>query len=479
MLQDVLHKWGGYEVTAMDVYTDMFKLGEGFIQKEGEPAGQFKANPVAYYRQKGAETGHYRVMFEDTFEKVLEEVQQADDFSLLNGITYFGRRNVQAHASKMFAMIFDLDGVTDSTLNNFLSGAIDGHAYPVPNYVILSGHGVHLYFIFEEPVKLYPYIKIQLKDLKYALTERIWNGYTSTEKKVQQQGINQGFRVIGSHAKDDSPEPIVRAFRVNEHPFSLRQLCEYVPKNAVVDEEKLWKESRYTLEQAKKKFPEWYQKVVVNGDKTPQYWDIAGKVHGDNPYALYDWWLRKLQEGASYGHRYFNIMALAIYAVKCDVPYERLRNDAYELIPFMNSLKPEKPFTADDVKVALECYDLRYKTFPLKDISKIAGISIEKNKRNGRKRKEHLQADYWKNDKGRPAANVCRQNREIALQYMREEGEILGRPKGSSKERSRVADWRSAHPDGRKCDCIRDTGLSKPTVYKWWNSAQNDESKER
>lgn len=25
-------------------------------------------------------------------------------------------------------------------------------------------------------------------------------------------------------------------------------------------------------------------------------------------------------------------------------------------------------------------------------------------------------------------------------------------------------------PDGRKADCIRDTGLSKPTVYKWWDS---------
>ena len=31
-----------------------------------------------------------------------------------------------------------------------------------------------------------------------------------------------------------------------------------------------------------------------------------------------------------------------------------------------------------------------------------------------------------------------------------------------------VKQWRLAHPEGRKADCIRDTGLSKPTVYKWW-----------
>lgn len=32
-----------------------------------------------------------------------------------------------------------------------------------------------------------------------------------------------------------------------------------------------------------------------------------------------------------------------------------------------------------------------------------------------------------------------------------------------------VKEWRESHPDGKKADCIRDTGLSKPTVYKWWS----------
>lgn len=450
MLADILQEWGGYEVTAMEVYSDIFKLGEGYLQKEGEPPGEFKANPVAYYRNKGKEKGHYRILFEDTFETILTELQTADDFAILNGLTYFGRKNVQSHASKMFAMIFDIDGVTDSTLNNFLSGAISVDAYPVPQYIALSGHGVHLYYVFEEPVSLYPYMKIQLKELKYALTEKIWNMYTSTEAKKQMQGINQGFRVIGSKTKDDASEPVVRAFRINEHPCNLRQLCERLPKEALVDEEKLWKESRYTLEQAKKKFPEWYEKVVVNGDKSRSYWDIAGKVHGDNPYALYDWWVRKIQEGASYGHRYFNIMALAIYAAKNDVPYEKLEQDAYDLIPFLNGLNEEAPFTAEDVEVALECYDLRYKTFPVKDISKIAGIPIEKNKRNGRKQAVHVRVmnaireiEYpdgeWRNKDGRPTKV------EMVRQY------------------------RMEHPDASVTEAAKSLGISRTTVYKWWD----------
>ena len=33
-----------------------------------------------------------------------------------------------------------------------------------------------------------------------------------------------------------------------------------------------------------------------------------------------------------------------------------------------------------------------------------------------------------------------------------------------------VKEYRKNNPNARKCDCIRDTGLSKTTVYKWWDS---------
>ncbi|MFR4352023.1 MAG: hypothetical protein ACLT3H_10200 [Roseburia sp.] len=43
-----------------------------------------------------------------------------------------------------------------------------------------------------------------------------------------------------------------------------------------------------------------------------------------------------------------------------------------------------------------------------------------------------------------------------------------GRPKGGSQQKKNVEEWQKKHPDGRKADCTRETGLSKPTVYKWW-----------
>ena len=76
-LESVLLEYGASEVSAMEVYSDIFQLGDGFIQTEGEPGGLHKANPIIL----GSFGGHYdsdgklvgdrrrrRILFEDTFE---------------------------------------------------------------------------------------------------------------------------------------------------------------------------------------------------------------------------------------------------------------------------------------------------------------------------------------------------------------------------------------------------------------------------
>lgn len=32
-----------------------------------------------------------------------------------------------------------------------------------------------------------------------------------------------------------------------------------------------------------------------------------------------------------------------------------------------------------------------------------------------------------------------------------------------------VEDWRNAHPDAKKIECERETGLSRHTILKWWD----------
>lgn len=439
MLEQILKDYGAEEVDALTAYSDIFRLGEHLIQSENGGKRDMIANPLGYYRMKDKKKGKYRVLFEDSFADVLKELQAADDFAIVNGITYFGRRNLQAHASKMFAMIFDLDGVTDTTLNNFLYAAFsESRIYPIPNYIALSGHGVHLYYLFEQPVSLYPYTKIQLKSLKYALTEKLWNPYTSTNKNRQYQGINQGFRVIGGATK--IPGVKVRAFKLNTHYFTLSELSEYVPEEARVDEAKLFKESKITLEQAKELYPEWYQKRVVEGNRQKGHWICKRD--------LYEWWKRQIKEGAAYGHRYFCLMCLAIYGVKSGVPFSEVKKDALSLVPFMNDLSPENEFTKADCKAALEAFDERYVTFPVDDISKLTDITIQKNRRNGRKQRVHLRL-------ARSALDILSEEAGHPLQ---------GRP----DKQKVVKEWQRKNEGRRKADCIRETGLSKATVYKYW-----------
>ena len=37
-----------------------------------------------------------------------------------------------------------------------------------------------------------------------------------------------------------------------------------------------------------------------------------------------------------------------------------------------------------------------------------------------------------------------------------------------------VSEWRQSNPNGRKIQCARDTGLSRPTVDNYWDGVRNE-----
>lgn len=458
-LSDVLQQFAKdhpiQEVTALDAYKDIFrlKLSTKCIQWYGKEVEteDLVANPIVYCKNDNAKRGYYRVLFFDTFAKDLAWAQQFD-FSIISGLSYFGRRNLLAHASKLFAFIIDLDGLDENKFTNFLNGCYETgnfKVYPLPNYLVLSGHGAHLYYVMKEPISLYPEAKKRLRQFKYALIQKVWNGYTSTQKQ-QMQGISQGFRVIGGKTKIIGYRS--RVFRLNTQHWTLEQLNPYLPEAERISPSEMlsWQVHRKVQngrEIARKKWPEWYQRRVVQ--KMPKKSWCCNR-------GLYDWWIKKILEGATYGHRYFCIMCLAIYAVKCGISKEELEADAAKLQPLLNSLNVEEPFTAKDVASALRCYDEKYITFPRDTIARLSGIEVKSKRRDKGKRlpqKKHLQA-----------AEISR----TSASY-----ENVGAP----NKQQIVRDWRKSHPEGKKIDCERETGLSRHTVIKWWNirAEENDE----
>jgi hypothetical protein len=121
----------------------------------------------------------------------------------------------------------------------------------------------------------------------------------------------------------------------------------------------------------------------------------------------------------------------------------------------MNSVYPDAEFRVSDVESALECYDERYCTFPINEIVKLSGITFQKNKRNFRKQSVHL--------KGARAIQAI--NDEANETDWRSNN-------GRKSQAEKVIRWRSENPEGIKADCIRETGLSKSTVYRHWNEVK-------
>ena len=135
--------------------------------------------------------------------------------------------------------------------------------------------------------------------------------------------------------------------------------------------------------------------------------------------------------------------------MKCGVSLDELERDAFGLIERFN--KDENPFTKEDVLAALEGYDSAWFTYPVEKMAYRSDIPIEKNKRNGRKQEQHIKI-----------MNAIRDIEHPNGSWINKEG--------APTKQSIVQKWRLEHPNGKKAECIRDTGLTKPTVYKWWNN---------
>ena len=438
------------EVGGCEFYTELFPDNEN----SGEIYSDFShPNAVYLYRDESKGRERRRIMLKDTWEQDYMEYVERNPLTLCSGLVYRNRANKLQNAQRMNALIFDLDGVGLSELRNlFLRFGGDPdrvRRLPMPTFLVLSGTGLHVYYVFQEPVDLFPNIKVQLKSLKYDLTFRMWEyKATSKQKAIQYQSINQCFRMVGSINDKHGTELV--AFRTAER-VTLDYLNAYAKPENRVDVNKPFRPSKMTRAEAKEAYPDWYERVVVQGEKRRKQWDIAGKVHGSDPYALYHWWLRQIG-GIRGGHRYFFLMCLAIYAYKCGVPKKQLRKDMQMAFEDLQMVKHENALTEDDIRSALEAYDKEYYNFTISDIEALTEIRIDKNKRNGRKQEQHLRLARGQ------------------LAILKEMGETTqGRPVGSGTAQKKVLEWRQQHPEGRKADCHRETGLDPKTIRKWWD----------
>ena len=444
MLSARFEEWNG-----ADFYSYIFPNNEN----KGEQHMDF-SHPNAVYLYQDEEQGRMkrRVMLKDTWQEDYMNFVEMNPMTLCGGLTYRKNVNKLENAQNMNALIFDLDGVGLKHLDIALRRMFNcDHtvigAIPVPTFIVVSGSGIHLYYVFDQPIALFPHIKLQLKSMKYALTNRIWDYKgTSNLETVQYQGINQGFRMVGSI--NDKHGNVVRAFKTGDK-VSLEYMNNYViHAEDRVDVMQRFKPSRCTKEQAKELYPDWYDRVVVRGLPSGNKWNIGyRKKLGIKDYKLYEWWLKKAAD-AKPGHRYHYMLCAVIYAVKNGVPKKKVKADLEELYDTLRQIEHENELTMQDVKDALEIYSKEYYHYTIADIEKMSAIKLERNRRNYRKQDIHLKR--------------ARAVRDVMHDNWREGN-------GRKTKEELIKEWRVAHPEGTKKQCKEDIGLTYPTIRKWWN----------
>lgn len=417
----------------------------------------WRYNPVVFY--KDGKKNRHRLLLKDDGESL--SFFEGRDFAILSPVTYVGRTNSYLNARFLYAFAIDLDGVNVNEVRMLLRGMTMG-IYPIANIIVNSGHGIHVYYLLESPIEMYATRIEALNKMKRGLTKIVWLVSKLGAEKAQVQSVVQGFRVPGTKTKFGKT---IRAFWNKEAPLHTpNELNKFLGNTFGLNNDELWQitdrfphnPARVTLKEAKELWPEWYAARVIGHKRVGKKWNINR--------GLYDWWLNILKDGkkVEVHHRYWCILTLVVYAVKCGVTRDEVFKDALSLIPdFDRKTKSvDNPFTEDDVNDAMRAYNEEYNKWPLKVIETTTGIRIERNKRNGREQSKHLRR--------------ARAVRDISCE---ENGKSSWREGNGRKSQYKlVKEWREQNPDSKnKSLCARETGLSRPTVHRWWNDASDNQ----
>ena len=453
------------EVTPKEFYRSIFPVGE-LDKKDCFTPGKYTGVAVCISqhekrKKKDSNTEEskvYRYSLTDDLD-LIEELGLRDDiFCLMAPLSYAGKSRSAKAARFMYAMAFDLDLIRISDDGKQPIGLMDlwnGHIeaadrLPKPTYIVSSGTGLHLYYVFKQPIPLFDNVVKQLQKMKHELTYMLWNeGIVSikSENDIQYEGIFQGFRVPGTITKNGRR---ARVFETGEK-VDLEYLNGYV--DAPYQVKDFSYKSKFTKAEAKNLYPEWYEERIVQGKK--------GLLH---PWAisrnLYEWWKAEILKKAKVGHRYYCLMMLAVYAIKCGtydekknphpVTREELEKDAFEIMTYFETLtnSEDNHFDEGDVLDALDAYDNAMQTYPRNSVEYRAGFRLPENKRNGRKQNVHLK--------------IARST--LAIMNDENGGCLQGRP----DKKALVSNWQVLHPGGSKAECHSDLKIDPKTIRKWW-----------
>ena len=366
----------------------------------------------------------------------------ADNFLFMSPISYAGKQRSNKNARYLFALCIEIDDIQPKNGIQELVHTWNRKVVPVPvpTFLVCSGNGLHLYWVFEKPIPMFANIFDQMYEAKTYMTKILWSKYvTKSYEKIQYESLGQGFRCVGAICKDKTSR--VMAFRVGKD-ITLEYLNSFLPEDKKIN--KIYRKNKCSLEEAQKLYPDWYQKKIVEKDMSER------KVF-ERHRGIYDNWKQKILDptkGASVGHRYHCLENLCSLAVQCCISPEEVEKDCWEIAKYFDELtiSEENHFTEFDVMCALQTYHKRERrayTRRLEFITTKTNIPLVRAKRNGRSLMEN-----WK-----------------IVQGIRDVKYPNGSWRANPSKRMLVRDYARAHPDENPKEIAVALGVGLSTVY--------------
>ena len=357
---------------------------------------------------------------------------------------------------KIWAYVVDIDHVAPGALAAlFLSLQRNG---PLPTVITNSGHGVHLYYILDPPFEVYSGTRKNAAEL-YTALNRVF------EFKTDRHSIGHAFRAVGGLTKLGD---VTTAYRVGDM-WTIEELADvvdyvWITPPPVADRnteasEKMVAFARALALEAKVEEPDYssfndtYQFIkTMKGNRFSKSGldlrdmasDRSGMYTTARPNAGANWYYNTRTQillKTEVTHRYTSLMALCVIAYKCRIPEAELRQDIENIADEweVNPRWADDPFNRKNIPDALRCYSQKFVKVRRDTLEEWLGWEFHHRAPPVRSQDEHLE-------------HIADQRR----------GRTLGLIMKALRE----------DPGATKTAISKRTGLSRPTVIKYYDAAK-------
>lgn len=410
----------------------------------------------------------------------LHQFLHLNDVALSPCLFYGNWRNKKL-LNYVAAFVMDIDKLRPQNLQRFFM-LFEQNRLLVPTFIANSGSGVHFYYVLDQMLKVDSAHEAD-RMVAEAIYKSLYDDVIQKERWIdaQRHWIGQDYRVVGSKTKLHQTAQIFKIGEVytideliDHFGIKIDRTKKYATKGMIKYATNIAKDLK--LEQPDfSNAKETYDFIAANKAAAYEVREARRQQRKlretkkirrrfGKPVTWYKNTLeevyRRTQLGRTMpGYRFSTMKALAIIAFKEQVPRDVFIADIRELAAFWATCDWKgDAFNLKNVEAIIRLYDgaVRYSNTSADTLEEWLGYDFRRVgvKRNGRNRNQHIKVMNAIRDIEYPDGSW--RNKE-------------GRPKGSGSAAGQVWSWRQIHPDGRKADCIRETGLSKPTVYRWWD----------